>query len=187
MTGGGEGGARQNAVMAALIETVSRRKTRKGRDFIAADFSDSSGQFSASCFEEGLVEAFQKWAQDGTCVLLQVELDRPSPDEPPRVTVRSARPLASVTGAARMLLSFDVARPGALAELAALLPRRADARGEVRARLRTRAGAHALVRLGNDFELDSALAERLIAIEGLGNVALTARADRSERHLRLVR
>ena len=37
--------------------------------------------------------------------------------------------------------------------------------------------------LGQDFRLDSELIERLIPIEGLANVALTARPDR---HLRLV-
>jgi DNA polymerase-3 subunit alpha len=39
------------------------------------------------------------------------------------------------------------------------------------------------VRLGENFRLDSEIAEKLIGIEGLANVALTARPDR---HLRLV-
>ena len=47
----GQGG-RSQAVMAAMVEGVSRGKTRKGKDFVRADFSDSSGQFSAACFEE---------------------------------------------------------------------------------------------------------------------------------------
>ncbi|MBC7492833.1 MAG: DNA polymerase III subunit alpha [Novosphingobium sp.] len=184
MTGGNEGGeARTGAVMSALIENVQRRKTKRGKDFIAADFSDSSGQFSASCFEEGLVDLFVQWAKDGTCVLLNVELDRPSPDEPPRITVRSARPLASVTSAARMVLSLEVHRPEALSELALMLTRGADAKGEVRARLRTGGPREPLVRLGENFRLDSEIAEKLIGIEGLANVALTARPDR---HLRLV-
>ncbi|WP_295631490.1 DNA polymerase III subunit alpha [Novosphingobium sp.] len=184
MTGGNEGGeARTGAVMSALIENVQRRKTKRGKDFIAADFSDSSGQFSASCFEEGLVDSFLQWAKEGTCVLLNVELDRPSPDEPPRITVRSARPLASVTSAARMVLSLEVHRPEALSELALMLTRGADAKGEVRARLRTGGPREPLVKLGADFRLDSEIAEKLIGIEGLANVALTARPDR---HLRLV-
>ena len=184
MTGGGAGEeARTGAVMSALVEGVQRRKTKRGKDFIAADFSDSSGQFSASCFEEGLVGSFMQWAKDGTCVLLNVELDRPSPDEPPRITVRSARPLASVTSAARMVLSLEVHRPEALSELALMLTRAPDAKGEVRARLRTGAPREPLVRLGADFRLDSEVVEKLIGIEGLANVALTARADR---HLRLV-
>jgi DNA polymerase-3 subunit alpha len=169
--------------MAALVENVQRRKTKRGNDFIAADFSDSSGQFSASCFEETLVEPFLAWAREGTCVLLNVELDKPNPDEPPRITVRGARPLASVTSAAKMLLKLDVSRVEALAELAMLLPRGPAGKGEVQARLRTGSKVEPVVRLGNDFQLDGDLVERLIPIEGLANVALTARADR---HLRLV-
>jgi len=184
MSGDGDAGAaRTGAVMAALVEGVNRRKTKKGNDFIAADFSDSSGQFSASCFEESLVEPFQQWAREGTCVLLNVELDRPNPDEPPRITVRGARPLASVSSAARMLLKLDVSKPEAMTELALLLPRAEGARGEVVARLRTGTSREPVLRLGADFALDTDVIERLIPVEGLANVALTARPDR---HLRLV-
>lgn len=183
MTGGGEPGGRSGAVMAALVEGVQKRKTKRGKDFVMADFSDSSGLFSASCFEESLVEPFLQWAREGTCVLLNVELDRPNPDEPPRVTVRGGRPLASVTSAARMVLKLEVSKPEAITELALLLPRGNEGKGEVLARLKTGGPKEPLVRLGNDFKLDSDLIERLIPIEGLANVALTARA---ERHLRLV-
>ena len=181
--GGGDTAGRTGAVMAALVENVQKRKTKRGKDFVMADFSDSSGLFSASCFEEALVDSFVQWAREGTCVLLNVELDKPNPDEPPRVTVRGARELASVTSAARMQLKLDVSLPEAITELAMLLPRGADGKGEVLARLKTGGPREPLVRLGNDFKLDSELIERLLPIEGLANVALTARADR---HLRLV-
>ncbi len=175
---------RQSAVLAALVENVQKRKTRKGKDFVMADFSDSSGQFSASCFEEGLVESFQKWAADGTCVLLNVELDSPSPDEPPRVTVRSARPLAEVTSTARMLLQLDVESIAAVKELALLLAREEDGRGEVVVRLLLDGGRSQCVRLGRDFRVDGELVDQLASIEGIGNVSLTAR--RGGDHLRLV-
>jgi DNA polymerase-3 subunit alpha len=174
---------RRPAVMAAIVEGVSRGRTRKGKDFIRADFSDSSGQVSASCFEEALVEPFQRWAKEGEPLLLNVELDSPSPEEPPRVTVRSARPLAEVKSAAKMLLQLEVSSPEALGELAALLPRDPAGTGEVRARLRTGGTSEPLIRLGRDFHLDGELVERLIEIDGLANVALSARGDR---HLRLV-
>jgi DNA polymerase-3 subunit alpha len=82
-----------------------------------------------------------------------------------------------------MLLKLDVTKPEALSELALLLPRREGNKGEVIARLRTGTAREPRVRLGTDFALDSELIERLIPVEGLANVALTARADR---HLRLV-
>ena len=181
--GAGFGGERRMAVMAALVEGVNRGRTRKGNDFVRADFSDSSGQFSASCFEEALVEAFQGWAKDGTCLLINVELDSPSPEEPPRVTVRSAKPLADVKSAAKMLLQLEISSVEAMAELARLLPCDPAATGEVRARLRTAGSVDPLLSLGRDFHLDSDVVERLLAMEGLANVALTARG---ERRLRLV-
>ncbi len=181
---GGGSDARQPAVMAVMVEGVQRRKTRRGKDFVMADFSDSTGQFSASCFEESLVEPMQKWAVDGTCLLLNVDLDSPSPDEPPRITVRGARPLAEVKSAARMLLTLDVDRPEALAELALMLPGGAEGRGEVQARLCIGGGVAARMRLGRDFLLDGELAERLLVIDGIANVALTARKGAG--HLRLV-
>ncbi len=177
-------GGRSQAVMAAMVEGVNRGKTRRGTDFVRAEFSDSSGQFSASCFEESLVEPMQRWAAEATCVLLTVELDAPSPEEPPRVTVRGARPLAEVTSAARMLLSFDVERAEAMAELALMLEPGEPGRGEVRARLRTGGKDEPLLRLGRDFRLDGGLAERLAEVDGIANVSLTA--SRGGDHLRLV-
>jgi len=180
----GVSGGRRPAVLAALVEGVSKGRTRRGGEFVRADFSDSSGQFTAACFEEALVESFQRWAAEGTCVLLNVELDSPSPDEPPRVTVRGARPLAEVHSAARMLLTVDVLTPGALEELRlALLPAEAG-RGEVLARLCIGADPEPRLRLGRDFALDGDLAERLVQVEGLANVSLTSR--RGPSHLRLV-
>ena len=175
---------RSQAVMAAMIEAVNRGKTRKGKDFVRADFSDSSGQFSAACFEESLVEPMQRWAAEGTCVLLTVELDAPSPDEPPRVTVRGARPLSEVTSTARMLMKLDISHEMALAEIAAMLVPGEPGRGEVQALLRTGTAYEPLLRLGSDFQLDGELVERLAIVEGVANVTLTAR--RGGDHLRLV-
>ncbi len=178
------GGGRSGAVMAAMVEGVNRRKTKRGADFVVADFSDSSGQFSASCFEESLVEPMLRWAQDGTCLLLQVELDAPSPEEPPRVTVRGARPLSEVKSAGSMLLRLDILSPEAASELALMLVGGAEGRGEVLARLCTGGEVEPVLRLGRDFQLDGDLAERLASIAGIANVALTARKGAG--HLRLV-
>ena len=183
MTGGGAGG-RTMAVMAAMVEGVQKRKTKRGKDFVMAEFSDSSGQYSASCFEESLVDSFVGWAKDGTCILLTVELDSPSPEEPPRVTVRGARPLAEVREAARMELKLEVHRAEALADLAMLLQGGAAGKGEVFVRLKTGTGREPLVRLGRDFHLDGEVAEHVAAIEGVSAVSLAAR--RGPGHLRLV-
>ena len=180
----GVSGGRRPAIMAALVEGVSKGRTRRGGEFVRADFSDSSGQFTAACFEEGLVESFQRWAADGTCVLLNVELDAPSPDEPPRVTVRGARPLSEVRDAARMLLTLDVHTVEAMRELREVLVEGEAGKGEVMVRLRIGHSSAPMLRLGRDFELDGQLVERLLQIGGLSNVSLTTRRGAS--HLRLV-
>ncbi|MEO6040959.1 MAG: DNA polymerase III subunit alpha [Croceibacterium sp.] len=182
----GVAGGRQPAVLAALVEGVSKARTRNGGTFIRGDFSDSSGQFSAACFEDSLIDNFQRWAADATCVLLQVELDSPSPDEPPRVTVRGARPLAEVTHAARMCLALEAHTVEALTELRAALSdgEAGNGRGEVQARLHLEGHSAPLVRLGRDFALDGELVDRLSRVPGLENVVLRPQAARAS--LRLV-
>ena len=183
MASGVQGG-RAQAVIAAMVESVSRGRTKRGKDFARCDFSDSSGQFSAACFEESLVEPLLNWAKESTCVLLTVELDSPSPDEPPRVTVRGARPLSEVTSAARMILTLDIVSVEAVAELAMLLTPGPEGKGEVRARLRTGGPVEPVLRLGYSFAIDGELADRLSAVEGLANVSLSA--SNRPGHLRLV-
>jgi DNA polymerase-3 subunit alpha len=185
MDGGGSGG-RQPAVLAAMVEGVSKGRTRRGGTFIRGDFSDSSGQFSAACFEEGLVDSFQRWAAEGTCVLLQVELDSPSPEEPPRVTVRGARPLAEVTSAARMALSVEVHTFEALQQLRLALTENeaSRGRGEVIVRLHAEEEQVPRLRLGRDFDLDGELVDRLAQVEGLSEIVLKPQSSRAA--LRLV-
>ncbi|PZU16341.1 MAG: DNA polymerase III subunit alpha [Citromicrobium sp.] len=184
MEAGAPAGGRATAVMAALVEDVKKGRTRKGGEFVRADFSDSSGQFSAACFEEALVDQFQRWAADGTCVLLNVELDSPSPDEPPRITVRGARPLADVRSGSRMVMTVDLHDAAALDELREALLPGPEGYGEVVVRLMVPGDEHPLMRLGRSFALDGELAERLASVSGLANVQLTAR--RGPGHLRLV-
>ncbi len=183
MSGGAPTGGRANAVMAAMVEKVNKGTTRKGKPFVRADFSDSSGQFSAACFEESLVASFEQWAKDGTCILLQVELDSPSPDEPPRITVRGGVPLEKVTSEARMLLTVDVEDQAGLDVLRLELGEPGGT-GEVIATLRTGLESDPQVRLGRGFHLDGELAERLASVPGLAKVQLTTRRGGS--HLRLV-
>ena len=184
MESGVPGGGRSQAMMAALVEGVNIGKTRKGRDFIRADFSDATGQFSAACFEEGLVAPFRQWAADGTCVLLTVELDAPSPDEPPRITVRHARPLSEVTADARMVLVLDLLDELGLEALKQEIGQGGEGTGEVIVRVQIEGGRQQQVLLGRNFTLDGELAERLASAPGLANVALSAR--RGPARLKLV-
>ena len=168
-------GGREQAVVAALVEGASLGKTKRGKDFIRADFSDSSGQFSAACFEETLVEKFRQWADEGACILLTVELDKPNIDEPPRLTIRGAKALADVTGSARMVLELEVHDEMALKALRDALVPGKDGHGEVLVHLSTGDGPAPLVRLGRDFELGGELVDRLSSVAGIENVSLRPR------------
>jgi DNA polymerase-3 subunit alpha len=188
MEGGAPAGGRGTAVMAVLVEGMTKARTRKGGTFVRADFSDTSGQFSAACFEEALVPQFERWAEDGECLLLTVELDAPNPDEPPRLTVRSARPLTAVSGSTAMQLKADVTGLDALLELKIALDVEDDCdfvgNGEVVVRLLLESGGHAQMRLGRSFLLSGELAERLAEVPGISNVELVP--VKSKAALRLV-
>ncbi len=180
----GVDGGRAPAVMAAMVESVNKGRTKRGAEFIRADFSDSSGQFSAACFEESLVDSFVQWAQEGTCVLLNVELDSPNPDDPPRVTVRGARPLAEVKSTAKMQLSADVHQAEAIVALAQMLEIGRAGHGEVVLHLRMGEERDPKMLLGSDFKLGGDMVDRFAAIPGLSNVSITP--IRGVGHLRLV-
>ncbi|WP_086734984.1 DNA polymerase III subunit alpha [Erythrobacter colymbi] len=188
MEAGAPPGGRGTAVMAALLEGINKARTRKGGTFVRADFSDASGQFSAACFEEALVPDFERWAANGECLLLTVELDAPNPDEPPRLTVRGARPLAAVSGTTAMELTAEISTVDALRELQIELDAgrgdRPTGAGEVVVRLNLAEGGQVQLRLGRNFVLTGELAERLAAVDGIAKVSLAPLKRRG--NLRLV-
>lgn len=188
MEAGAPSGGRSSVVLAAMVESYTKARTRKGGTFVRVDFSDISGQFSAACFEEALVDKFEGWAKSGECVLLTMELDAPGPGEPPRMTVRGARLLSAVSGSVAMQLCADIATIEALLELEIELDQatlnKPKANGEVLVRLQLTQGELVAVRLGRNFALNGELAERLADIAGITNVELTPVKPRG--NLRLV-
>ena len=164
-------GERTGAAMAGLIEEVRWRDTRKGGRFVSATFSDSSGQFQASCFDEDGCKLLARLHGEGECALLTVELDRQPGEETPRVTVRGVTPFARVASTTRLRMVLMVETPEAIAPLAAMLAQHRDGRSAVDLHAMTAAG-EARVRLGSDFQLDSELAERVETIAGIRSVTL---------------
>ncbi|MEE4199177.1 DNA polymerase III subunit alpha [Erythrobacter sp.] len=180
-------GQRIKATIAVVVEGANKAKTRTGKDFVRVDFDDGSSQFSSACFEESLVSQFLDWAQANEAVLLTVELDCPTSGEAPRLTVRGARPLASIRGSTPMILRLDVTSLSGLAELTLELKRETRAPGEVMVRVVLGDEEEAHIRLGSDFVLDGDLAERLAGVEGVENVALEPLGGRRSRaNLKLV-
>ncbi|QIQ85934.1 DNA polymerase III subunit alpha [Erythrobacter sp.] len=191
-----ETGGSGAAVMAAMVEKAQKARTKRGKDYVRVDFSDLSGQFQSACFEEALVPQFERWAESGECVLLDVELDAPDPSDPPRLTIRGARLLASVSGSTPMRLKADISSVDALLELKVELDMAADqvgmepgmGCGEVVVRLALEHGGHVPVRLGRDYVLSGETIERLAGVPGIDNLELgPARGGASGKaNLRLV-
>jgi DNA polymerase III subunit alpha len=165
-------GVRKPATMAALIEGVRWRESRKGKRFVLIDFSDSSGQFSASCFEEGVAAQMAEWAKEAACLLLSVEMDMRAGEEQPRFAVRSAKPLDGLVGSTRLKLQMDVARAEAMHELALLLAPLHGGKSELVVKAPADNGGWAHIVLGRRFQLDAEFADKVKAIEGIGNVRL---------------
>jgi DNA polymerase-3 subunit alpha len=164
-------GERSGAAMAGLVEDIRWRDTRKGGRFVSATFSDSSGQFQASCFDEDGCKTWARMYEEGECALLTVELDRQPGEETPRVTVRGVTPFSRVQSAARLRLVVQVVASEAIAPLAAMLGDRRGGRSEVLIETKTPLG-RAQVRLGSDFQIDGELAERIETIAGVAGIDL---------------
>jgi len=162
-------GERSSAAMAGLIEDIRWRDTRKGGRFVSATFSDSSGQFQASCFDEEGCKLLARLHEEGECALLMVELDRQPGEETPRVTVRGVTPFARVASTARLRMTIAIESSEAVAPLAAMLTQCRGGRSEVLIETRTDHGP-ALVRLGTDFQIDGELADRIETIAGVTRV-----------------
>jgi DNA polymerase-3 subunit alpha len=166
-------GERVGSTMAALIEETRWRTSAKGRRYMMATLSDSSGQFVATAFDDDTTTALEAAAKAGQCGLLSVELDRRAGDDTPRVTVKRFQHLAELAKRTRLQMTVRVADAAGAQLIAREM---ADARGSnglVRFIIPIRSGGEAIVVAGRDFPLDAELAARLERISGEGSVDLS--------------
>ncbi|HEX7856150.1 MAG TPA: DNA polymerase III subunit alpha, partial [Sphingobium sp.] len=173
-------GGRANGVMAAMVEEVRWRETRRGARYAAATFSDSSGQFQASCFDEDACRAIEDMAREGDCALLMVELDRLPGEETPRVTIRGVEPFQQLATASRMKLVIDASDPKAVEPLAQLLDRAKGGRSEIFLRAAVADGEFATLFLGDDYLVGADQVDEIAVIPGLAIHAfdrMEAKAD----------
>jgi len=159
--------------LAALIEDARWRTSARGRRYLLANLSDSSGQFMASCFDDAVAEELEAAAKAGACVLLTAELDRKPGEETPRVTVRQIQPFEGLAGNARLHLDIATGEAAAVLALAGLLNGQRGGRGEVRLHAHLVDG-EATVLLGRDFLLDAELAARIARLPGIDAADLRA-------------
>src|SRR6476620_4727777 len=104
--------------MAGLVEEARWRTSAKGRRYMIATLSDSSGQFVATAFDDDATSALEAAAKAGQCGLLTVELDRRAGDEMPRVTVKRVQPLADLAKRTRLQMTIRVPDAAVIAAIA---------------------------------------------------------------------
>jgi len=167
-------GERIGATMAGLVEEARWRTSARGRRYMMATLSDSSGQFTATCFDDEPSEALEAAARNQTCGLLTVELDCRAGDETPRVTVKRFQPFDSLARRTRLEMTIRVASTEVIPIVARELSEARGGNGIVRFIVRLSSGSEAVVVAGRDFTLDGELAARVTRIAGEGNVELTA-------------
>ncbi|MCP1469840.1 DNA polymerase-3 subunit alpha [Sphingobium sp. OAS761] len=154
-------------IMAAMVEDVRWRETKRGARYANATFSDQSGQFQASCFDEDGCKAIEDLARDGDCALLVVELDRLPGEETPRVTVRGVEPFRQVASASRMELVIDAETAEAVTALAGLLGGAGGGRSEVFLRAPLGDGRAARLFLGDHFSLGADQVDAMATLPGI--------------------
>jgi DNA polymerase-3 subunit alpha len=166
-------GERVGATMAALIEDTRWRTSARGRRYMMATLSDSSGQFVATAFDDDATAALESAAKAGSCGLLTVELDRRSGDETPRVTIKRVQPLAELAKRTRLQMTIRIADAAMAERVSREFQESRGGNGLLRLIVPMSSGGEALVVAGRDFTLDAELAARLERIAGEGSVDLS--------------
>jgi DNA polymerase-3 subunit alpha len=166
-------GERVGATMAALIEDTRWRTSARGRRYMMATLSDSSGQFVATAFDDEATVALEAAAKAGQCGLLTVELDRRAGDEAPRVTVKRVQPLNELARRTRLQMTVRILDGASASRIAREVADARSSNGLLRFILPLSSGGEAVVVAGRDYALDAELAARVERIAGEGNVDLS--------------
>jgi DNA polymerase III subunit alpha len=161
-----QGGGKRNVMMAGRLEERRWRTTQaSNRRYQMLTFSDRSGQYVVSLWEDELQERVEAMLNDAPALLLTVELQWRDADDVPRLTLRSFQPLAELAKRTRGRLVVRLEQAHEVAAMLAVLAKHpAQGRGELVAQVATDAGTARLV-LGRrwliDADLEAALARAL--------------------------
>jgi DNA polymerase-3 subunit alpha len=166
-------GERAAAAMAALVEDARFRTSARGRRYMMATLSDSSGQFVATAFDDDVCAALEAAARAQTCGLLTVELDCRAGDEAPRVTIKRLQPLAELTKRTRLQMTIRASNAEVARLVALELAQVRGGNGMVRFVVPTAMRQEVEIVAGRDFVLDGELADRLERIAGEGSIDLS--------------
>jgi DNA polymerase-3 subunit alpha len=164
--------------MAGLVEEARWRTSVRGRRYMMATLSDSSGQFTATAFEDDACAALEEAARKQSCALIAVELDRREGDETPRVSIKRLQPLDQLAQRSRLQMEVRLANSDLVPQIARELASARGGSGALRLRVPLADGGEALVIAGRDFILDAEIASRLERVAGEGNVELSVQEAR---------
>jgi len=166
-------GERVGSTMAGLVEEARWRTSAKGRRYMMATLSDSSGQFVATAFDDDATTALEAAAKAGQCGLLSVELDRRPGDETPRVTIKRVQPLTDLAKRTRLQMTVRIADSASAARIAGEVVEARGSNGLLRLVIPISSGGEAVIVVGRDFALDAELAARIERVSGEGSVDLS--------------
>jgi DNA polymerase III subunit alpha len=161
-----EKGARSSATVLALAEGLQWRTSAKGRRYLILKCSDTSGQFEASCFDEAVSAELEKFVVQNASALLTLELDRQGPDDPLRLTIKSAKAAESLVANTHHNVIIEVSAPEALAELADIL-RGEQGHSTLVLQLERQGGKLERLELGANFSFTQAIIEAMRKLEGV--------------------
>ncbi|MFN3946169.1 MAG: DNA polymerase III subunit alpha [Allosphingosinicella sp.] len=165
-------GGRSPAVMAGLVEEARWRTSARGRRYLMATVSDSSGQYAATVFDDMAAGQVEEAAREGGCALFNVELDRRPGEEAPRVTIKSVQSFENLSRRARLQLEVEVEDGDAIRRLAGAVAGERGGNGQLRLTVAIDGGEAELV-LGRDFRLDADMAARVERLDGIRSVRLS--------------
>jgi DNA polymerase-3 subunit alpha len=166
-------GERVGSTMAGLVEDVRWRTSAKGRRYMMATLSDSSGQFVATAFDDEATVALEAASKAGLCGLLSVELDRRTGDEVPRVTIKRFQPLTDLAKRTRLQMTVRVLDGSIAGRIAREIAEERGSNGLVRIIVPMAPGGEAIIVVGRDYALDAEIAARVERISGEGSVDLS--------------
>ena len=170
------GGGRLPVTLAGLIEETKWRTPQNGKSdkYLLLTMSDASGQYVASCFDEGAQGPILAAAAAGDAVLITGELLWRPGEETPRVTVRGVQPLAALARRSRSRLTIEFAGTPPITGLAALVGGRRGGRAEIVALVPLANGQRANLSLGTDFAIDHEIRAKVEQLRGVATATLMA-------------
>jgi DNA polymerase III subunit alpha len=170
-------GGRYGATMACLIEDVKWRTSARGRRYANIAISDASGSLIASCFDDATARELEEAAKANLCGLLTVELDRPTGEETPRVSIKRIQRFDGLATNTRLQAVVRIADSLAAAQLSKIVSGERGGRGEIILELMTGDTKPVRLHVGRDYALDAELAAKIETLPGVVSVTIGTAAQ----------